>query len=208
MSAVVSATAAAIAVLTVLERRNRAAVLRLGRLFAPAGPAPPPGRFIACARAVGAWRRRRRTRPRLRAEAVSAAELLAACLSAGAAPIASAEAVAALLPGPVGQAFAEVTRSARRGVSLERCWVPIAALPEFGTIARILARSSVSGVPAAAAMSAEAATLRRRRRAEADAALARIGVWAVAPLAVCFLPAFVCLGIVPLAASVAPRILS
>jgi pilus assembly protein TadC len=141
----------------------------------------------------------RRERARIRAGAVAATDLLAACLAAGASPAEAVEAVAGVLDGPVADRLAAAAASVRAGGSAEGCWLGLAVVPELAGVGRILARVSVSGARASNAMSAEASRLRLRCRADADRALARVGVWAVAPLGLCFLPAFVCLGIVPVA---------
>jgi hypothetical protein len=44
---------------------------------------------------------------------------------------------------------------------------------------------------------------RRREVREAEAAIRRAGVWVLAPLGACFLPAFVCLGVAPLVLGIA-----
>jgi hypothetical protein len=40
-------------------------------------------------------------------------------------------------------------------------------------------------------------------RARTEAAVRRAGVWVLAPLGLCFLPAFVCLGVAPLVLGIA-----
>lgn len=142
---------------------------------------------------------RRRARARIRAGAVTAADLLAACLAAGASPLEAVEAAAAVLEGPVAARLVDAARRVRAGESAERCWYGLAAVPDLEGLARILARAAVSGARASSPMAAEAGRLRLRRAADTDRALARLGVWAVAPLGLCFLPAFICLGIVPVA---------
>ncbi|HEX3614498.1 MAG TPA: type II secretion system F family protein [Sporichthyaceae bacterium] len=150
---------------------------------------------------------RGRLAARRRIEAVAATELLAACLAAGASPVRAAEAVAEVLDGQAAQALAAAAGALRRGEPPEQCWTGLAAVPDLAGVGRILARASVSGTRAAAAMGVEAAGLRARSRAAAGAALARVGVWSVAPLALCFLPAFVCLGVVPIALGLTPALL-
>jgi len=44
---------------------------------------------------------------------------------------------------------------------------------------------------------------RAEARSRADAAVRRAGVWVLAPLGACFLPAFLCLGVVPLVLGIA-----
>ncbi|HEX3827608.1 MAG TPA: type II secretion system F family protein [Sporichthyaceae bacterium] len=139
-----------------------------------------------------------------RAESVAATDLLAACLTAGATPIRAAEVAAAVLDGAVAFALRAAVRAAARGAGPEECWSKLAAIPELDTVGRILARAAVCGTRAADAMAAEAAAMRLRNSAAGQAAVTRVGVWAVAPLALCFLPAFLFLGVVPIALGLAP----
>jgi pilus assembly protein TadC len=60
-----------------------------------------------------------------------------------------------------------------------------------------MARSLDTGAPAAEALTRLADDLRRERRTLADQAARSVGVRAAAPLGLCFLPAFVLVGIVP-----------
>jgi pilus assembly protein TadC len=55
-------------------------------------------------------------------------------------------------------------------------------------------------VPALRALGSD---LRASSRARTEEALRRAGVWVLAPLGACFLPAFVCLGVVPLVLGIA-----
>ena len=55
-------------------------------------------------------------------------------------------------------------------------------------------------MPALRALAAES---RASARAETEAAVRRAGVWVLAPLGACFLPAFVCLGVVPMVLGIA-----
>jgi Flp pilus assembly protein TadB len=144
-----------------------------------------------------AARRERERRDRLRADLPWAADLLAACLAAGAPAPAAAEAVAAAVGGPVGEALRRAVALQRLGGDPPSCWLGLGADPELAAVGRALARAAESGLPAAPVISAEAALCRAERRADAQAALARVGVLATAPLGLCFLPAFLLIGIVP-----------
>ncbi len=74
-------------------------------------------------------------------------------------------------------------------------------------LARMARRSARSGAGLAAAVT----ELAERKRAEAEDAAAaraeRAGVLVAGPLGLCFLPAFVCLGIVPVVIGLAGRVL-
>ena len=68
-------------------------------------------------------------------------------------------------------------------------------------------RASTTGAPLAATVMAVADDERERARWDAEAAARRAGVRAVGPLAACFLPAFVLIGVVPVVAGVAATVL-
>jgi hypothetical protein len=48
-----------------------------------------------------------------------------------------------------------------------------------------------------------AGDLRTAQRGAVEAAVRQAGVWVLAPLGVCFLPAFLCLGVVPMVLGIA-----
>lgn len=94
-------------------------------------------------------------------------------------------------------ALAEVAALLALGTDAEGAWRPAAAIPELAELATAARRSAVGGVRLADAVRESAAELRSRCRAAGERSAARAGVAMTAPLAVCFLPAFVCLGLAP-----------
>ena len=54
-----------------------------------------------------------------------------------------------------------------------------------------------SGARLAQALATVATELRAAHQAEALSRAERVGVWSLLPLGLCFLPAFVCLGVLP-----------
>ena len=130
-----------------------------------------------------------------------AADLLAACVAAGAPPVDALAEVAGSTDGPLGDALAGVVRSMTLGLPAEEAWAHLAAgPPELRTLAAALVRSSISGASPGPVVEALAADLRERQRLTGEAAARRAGVTMVAPLGLCFLPAFVLVGVVPLVA--------
>jgi Flp pilus assembly protein TadB len=127
----------------------------------------------------------------------SATELLAACLAAGATIQTATAAVARAVGGPLGEDLESVLRSVQLGSAPVLAWTAAALDPELAPLALALARASRGGVPAAEVLNGAADDLRDQRRAQGSAAAQRVGVHAVGPLALCFLPAFVLLGVVP-----------
>jgi pilus assembly protein TadC len=68
-------------------------------------------------------------------------------------------------------------------------------------------RAGESGASVVPALSNLAADTRSAARARVEADVRRAGVWVLAPLGLCFLPAFVCLGVVPLVLGIADGVL-
>ncbi|WP_040832973.1 type II secretion system F family protein [Nocardia brevicatena] len=138
-------------------------------------------------------------------------DLLAACLRAG---LPTVPAVRAVLPGAPEALRTSLRRSAdllALGADPSLAWGrsgPAAATtPEFESLARMVRRSARSGSALAAAVG-ELAEQRRGEVEDAAAARAeRAGVLIGGPLGLCFLPAFICLGIVPVIIGLAGRVL-
>lgn len=126
-----------------------------------------------------------------------AADLLAACLAAGAGPREAAEAVGRSLDGPVAERLRQVAAELRLGGEPAVVWRRLAALPGAEELARCMERAGISGVPAVESASRIAAALRAERDRAAAARARRAGVLVTLPLAGCFLPAFLLLGVAP-----------
>jgi Flp pilus assembly protein TadB len=123
-------------------------------------------------------------------------DVLAAVLRAGAPVAVALERATPLAPAASAQAVREVAGLVRLGAAPSEAWQPL-----HGTVldhlARIGTRSSDSGVRVAEQSAALAREMREGAASRADAAARRAGVWAMAPLGLCFLPAFFCLGVLP-----------
>jgi hypothetical protein len=140
-------------------------------------------------------------RAALTRELPGACDLLAVCLSAGVPVGAAVAAVSAAVPAPLGPHLAGVAALCRLGADPRRAWADAPA--ELAALGRVLVRAGESGAAAAPALRALAADSRAGLRAAAEAAVRRAGVWVLAPLGLCFLPAFVCLGVVPMVLGIA-----
>jgi len=136
-----------------------------------------------------------------------ALDLLACALRAGQPPSAASAAVATAIGGPVGAALAAVARGTDLGSPPELAWQPLGRLPGAAAASRTLARAAGSGTRLADELSRTAALLRHRRDAATDARVRRAGVLVVLPLGLCFLPAFVCVGVVPIVIGIAGSVL-
>lgn len=145
----------------------------------------------------------RRRRQRIAADLPIAVDLLAACLRSGSAPVAAVAAVRQAVAGPVGEALGGVVAMLRLGGDPVDCWASLSREAALAPLARTAGRAMASGAPLADALEHLAADCRERRRADAEAEAKRVGVRAAAPLGLCFLPAFVLLGVVPIAAGIA-----
>ncbi|GAA3817903.1 type II secretion system F family protein [Cellulomonas soli] len=127
-------------------------------------------------------------------------ELVDSALGTGAAVPRALDAVARTLPGAQGAALHGVASALALGAGWSTAW---AHAPSSGELERALAVSWTTGAAPGPALRAAADRLRREARGEAREAAARLGVHLVLPLGLCFLPAFMLLGLVPVVISLA-----
>jgi pilus assembly protein TadC len=130
-----------------------------------------------------------------------ACDLLAVCLAAGTPTSAAVAAVATAVPGPLGEWLAEVGALYRLGAAPRQAWA--GAPPGTEALGRVLVRAGESGSTVVPALHRLAADVRTAQRGDVEASVRRAGVWVLAPLGLCFLPAFLCLGVVPLVLGIA-----
>jgi pilus assembly protein TadC len=145
---------------------------------------------------------RRRERESAALDLPYAADLLAAALRAGLPTERAVRIVGDTLGGPVGRRLAAVARALGLGVTTTDAWRPMYDLPTGVRMAAAVARSAESGAALASALVRLADELRTARLAAVEAAGQRSGVLLVLPLGLCFLPAFVLAGIVPVIVAV------
>ena len=178
----------------------------------------PPGVALGLALAVGG--------PRLLARLESAAvrdertaaardlplalDLLSACLTGGAALPVAVRAVGDALPGPCGRRLGQVAAALDVGSPGAEAWAHLVDEHDdlSGAAARALTRAGEGGAPVADAVARLAAESRELARSRGVEAAERAGVVAVAPLGLCFLPAFVLLGVVPVVAGLVGPLLA
>lgn len=137
-----------------------------------------------------------------------AADLLSACLAAGAGPREAALAVGHSLSGPVGERLTRVAAELRLGGDPEDAWGRLAEVPGAEGLARCLARAHITGMPAVEPVARVAAECRAAGAREAAASARRAAVLATAPLGLCFLPAFLTVGVAPVLIGLASHVLS
>ncbi|MWA06892.1 type II secretion system F family protein [Actinomadura sp. LD22] len=150
---------------------------------------------------------RRRRQARLIADLPVAVDLLAACLRGGAPWHDAVEAVADAVGGPLGEELRGVAVQIRLGADPVEAWLALTDEPILAPLARTAVRAVSSGAALAPSLGRLARDQRRVARSAAAARARAAGVRALAPLGLCFLPAFVLLGVVPTIAGIASTIL-
>ena len=172
------------------------AVIVGGALGLVLGAAAATAAFVVLRRLEPAATRRRRER--LSAELPTAVDLLGACLHVGRPPDEALRVVATAVGGPVGHDLDVVTVRLALGADPVAVWREVGAQQgPLAPLGRTMARSLQTGAPLADGLRLLASDLRGRRRAAAEQQARSVGVRAAAPLGLCFLPAFVLIGIVP-----------
>lgn len=183
-----SLSRARISRLAVCEAANRA------RLIGEAGAWAWPGTR---------WPARRRPADESASVVPSVLDVLAACLCAGAPVEQALFVVAQAFDGAAGRLLDGVARQAALGAPAETAWAGALADPDWAGVARSIVRAHYSGAPLADVLSRAADERRRELRVQAEGAASRAAVRAVLPLGICFLPAFILVGVVPVVAGFA-----
>ncbi|MET8852436.1 type II secretion system F family protein [Amycolatopsis sp. NPDC004625] len=163
--------------------------------------------------ASGWWAIRRARRPRPPAMDIAAKlrlagtlDLLAACLRAGL-PVPSAlDAVAGTAPVPVDAALSSTAGLLALGSRPDEAWAPVRTVPGLGELAAAAIRTSRSGAAFAASAGDLAGRIRDELSTEAEERAERAGVALALPVGLCFLPAFFCLGVLPVVLGLAGRL--
>jgi pilus assembly protein TadC len=131
-----------------------------------------------------------------------AADLVAAALQAGLPPEHAVRAVGEAVAGSLGERLSRVATALRLGEPPDGAWLYLSDVPGGSRVARAAVRSADSGAALATALRRLADELRAARLAAADARARRAGVLIVLPLGLCFLPAFLLSGVVPVVIAV------
>jgi hypothetical protein len=135
-------------------------------------------------------------------------ELLATCLEAGLPVPAAAEAAALRIEGEVGNGLRRAAGLLELGSAPADAWATVAAVPGLQAFGRAARRSADTGAGLARVARSEAARLRAGLTDAAEAKAERAAVLIAAPLGVCFLPAFLALGIAPVVIGLAGEALA
>lgn len=139
----------------------------------------------------------------------SSLDVFAACLSSGMAVAAAARATAPFAPRPLAEVLERAADLLTLGADALTAWSGVGSPehPHVEGLCRLARRSAVSGTALAQAVSELADQSRADAADAARAAAERASVLIAGPLGVCYLPAFVCLGIVPVVVGLAGDVL-
>lgn len=135
--------------------------------------------------------------------AASALDVLSVCLSAGMTVPAAAGATALFAPPALAAMLRRAADLLALGADPDTAWQTDDLDGSCAALARLARRSAVSGSALAGGAAELAEQERQGVTQRAAAAAERAGVLIAGPLGLCFLPAFVCLGIVPIVAGLA-----
>lgn len=175
-----------------------------------------PGHALVQARAsVAPARPRRPHRRALGPDPLAIAtslDVLAVCLSAGMAVSHAATATAASAPAQLARVLRRAADLLSLGADPATAWsappdLPADTLqPQVEALLRLARRSASSGAALGESVIELAAQCRHDAVHTALAATERAGVLIAGPLGLCFLPAFVCLGVIPVVAGLASTV--
>jgi pilus assembly protein TadC len=130
-----------------------------------------------------------------------AVDLLAACIASGSPLAQCLDVVGQAVSGPAGRRLAHVAARLRLGTDPGSVWRSLAQDEAMAPLARTMVRAIETGAPVAHGLSRLVDDQRRARRWDAERRARAVGVKAAAPMGLCFLPAFIAIGIVPTIAS-------
>jgi len=190
---------------------STAAVLLAAALLI--GPGPSTARVRA---GMPARARRSRRRPAHGPDPLAVAsslDVLAVCLTAGMAVSTAAAAAAASAPPKLAQALTRAADLLALGADPAVAWSVSPETPassvdtQTDALLRLARHSASSGAALARGVEELADQCRHGAAHAATAAAERAGVLIAGPLGLCFLPAFVCVGLVPVVAGLAHDVL-
>lgn len=176
-----------------------------GVVGAVAGAGVGAATGIAVRRLGDALDRRTRHAP---VDLAAAWEVLAVCLDCGLPVTAGIEAAGALVPGSTGRRLRAVSGRLRLGADPRQAWAALGADPDLAVFARAAGRSAGTGSALASVARTQAARIRSELVDRAQEQAQRAAVRITAPLGLCFLPAFLVLGVAPIVIGLASEALA
>ncbi len=174
------------------------------------GPEWTVARVVERPRAVreARWLGRGRLRPDP-FDTAAAYDMFAVCLRSGLPVSSAAEIAAEGAPAAVAEPMQRAAELLAMGADPESAWAFDRGTddPSFADLASLARRASRAGASLADGVTDLAAQMRRVEADRAVEAAEKAGVKVSGPLGLCFLPAFVCLGIVPVVIGLASGML-
>jgi Flp pilus assembly protein TadB len=138
-----------------------------------------------------------RSREQLARDLPLAVELLAACARAGQPVEQSLVVVSRAVGGPLARRLSQLEARLRLGSDPISEWRRLGHDPQLAPLARTIVRSLDSGAPLADGLARLASDRRLDQRMRSQQRARSVGVKSAAPLAGCFLPAFMLIGVIP-----------
>ncbi|WP_231645010.1 type II secretion system F family protein [Sciscionella sediminilitoris] len=135
-------------------------------------------------------------------------DLFAACLRGGLDVPRAVTVIAGNLPDPAAGALRRTADLLALGADAEQAWRPALAEPATEALGSAAVRSARSGTALAEVAAGLAVRMRAESEDAANAEAQRCGVLVSGPLGCCFLPAFFCLGVVPVVLGLAGTMLA
>ncbi|MFJ8912392.1 type II secretion system F family protein [Amycolatopsis sp. NPDC102389] len=167
-----------------------------------AGTVVRPGRLLT-------WLRKRSSRDEGVSELLRSAatlDLLAACLAGGLPVPVALEAVVPTASPETAAALRSVASHLVVGIGPAEAWAPVRDRPGLTELSVAAVRTARAGTALATHSKDLARRLRESLSAEAEERAERAGVLLAAPIGLCFLPAFLCLGVLPVVLGLAGRL--
>jgi pilus assembly protein TadC len=140
-------------------------------------------------------------RQALARQAPDAVDCLASCMTAGAPVWTGMSVVADAFGEPIAGVLRRCTARHAMGARHTDTFAELLADPVLAPVGRVLVRSVESGGALSTSLLSCAEHMRLERASELERRARAVGVKAVAPLGLCFLPAFVLLSVVPIVGS-------
>jgi pilus assembly protein TadC len=139
----------------------------------------------------------------------SSLDVFAACLRSGMAVSTAASATAPSAPAPLARVLNRAADLLALGAEPATAWTTSGGAADNGALAvmRLARRSASSGTALAQGVAELADHTRHEAMDAAGAAAERASVLIAGPLGLCYLPAFVCLGVVPVVVGLAGDVL-
>ncbi|MCW2527509.1 MAG: secretion system protein [Pseudonocardiales bacterium] len=130
-------------------------------------------------------------------------DLIAAALRTGAPTSHAVAAVAETAPPGLRSGLKRAATLLELGAEPSEAWSVLRETSALGPIADVATRSAHSGIKLADGLGRQAVELRAELRTAGIRRANRVATMAIVPLGLCFLPAFICIGIVPIVVGVA-----